>query len=93
LHEQVLAFRDVAYAHTDKTPLRQVAEFSTPEGFARWLRSPDDFGVAFAFPTPQLFEELIALAKENLTSLISEWDLVHTRIVAGVSVLASEHGR
>ena len=40
LHQQMLDFRDVVYAHTDDTPLREVVETRDRETLERWLRDP-----------------------------------------------------
>jgi len=72
LHDQMLTFRDVLYAHTDNTPLRQIVEFTEHDAVERWLRDdPDNWQESRYFPTPKLFAELIELARANLTSFLA----------------------
>jgi len=73
LHDQILTFRDVLYAHTDNTPLRQIVEFAEHGAFERWLREdPDNTQESRYFRTPELFSELSELARANLTRFLAD---------------------
>lgn len=82
LHDQILTFRAVLYAHNDNTPLRQIVEFTEHAAFERWLREDtDSWQESRYFPTPKLFSELIELARANLVSFFAD----HEQLVALVS--------
>jgi hypothetical protein len=71
-HEEILTKRNKVYAHTDRTPYREILEFASPEERAAWLREQGGLSERWFPPDRAMLKDVVALAEAQLKSFLAE---------------------
>lgn len=82
VHEGVLIRRNRVYAHTDRTELRRIIEFSDPAERAIWIGQQGDLREEWFPPTDEVLRDLMELAREHMASFLEEIEAVRERIIS-----------
>jgi hypothetical protein len=85
VHQAYLDQRDSVYAHTDDTGYRIILEFDFPDWIERFVEEGPTFRETWSPPTPDLLEDVRALAVANRASFGDELERLRQRLSAGES--------
>jgi hypothetical protein len=81
IHHAYLDQRDKVYAHTDDTNYRVILELDLPDWFEQFVATgPEGFRETWSPPTPDLLEDVRALAVANRASFNAELERLRRRL-------------
>lgn len=82
-HKEVLARRNMVYAHSDGGTLRQILEIADPSAREQWVRNQGGFAELserWESPRREMLDDLRQLASAHLTSFLADIEDVRTRV-------------
>jgi hypothetical protein len=82
VHDAYLEQRNKVYAHTDETDYRVILDLDDDEWLGQFLEHGPRFGETWAPPTPDLLEDVRALAVANRESFVEELNRLRERLRA-----------
>ena len=86
VHQAYLDRRDQVYAHTDDTDYRIILEFDLPDWLDQFIATGGEkFRETWSPPTPDLLEDVRALAVANRESFNAELGRLRQRLSASRS--------
>lgn len=84
-HDELLRRRNVVYAHTDATPLRQILDVVDAGGLETWLNDPARFSEQWVPPTREILADVVTLAAMHRDGFLREADAVRVRLQDGAA--------